>query len=172
MSESLEKLNNVEREIAEIRFFDCCGSRKWAQKMTETRPFADLSSLLKEAEQIWQSLEDQDWLEAFASHPKIGSHKAVPKQQEQSAKWSKSEQSRTQTATEMVLDELAESNRLYENKFGYIFIVCATGKSAEEMLEICQRRLINNADVEFRIAAEEQRKITKIRLKKLLDSGI
>lgn len=171
MSEGLEKLNNATREIAESGFLDCCGSQSWAKKMTEARPFADVSSLLKQAEQIWQSLENEDWLEAFASHPKIGSRKAVPKQQTQSAEWSKGEQSGTQTADDSVLDELAEANRLYENKFGYIFIVCATGKSAEEMLEICQKRLDNNAEAELPIAAEEQRKITEIRLRKLMESG-
>lgn len=169
MHEKLEQLNNASRETAETSFLDCCGSRSWAQKMTEARPFADDGELIKKAEQIWQNLAAEDWLEAFAAHPKIGARKAAPLQQEQSATWSRGEQSDVQTATETVLDALAEANRLYEKKFGFIFIVCATGKNAEEMLEICRARLSNEANAEIRIAADEQRKITEIRLKKLLE---
>jgi OHCU decarboxylase len=172
MIKSLEKLNNLESEIAHARFLDCCGSDQWASLMEQARPFADLDDLLNQAEQIWQSLSAEDWLEAFASHPKIGSRKAAPKQQQQAAEWSKGEQSGTRTATETVLDRLAGANRLYENKFGYIFIVCATGKSAEEMLAICETRLNNEVEIELPIAAEEQRKITEIRLKKLLETGV
>ncbi len=170
MTENLEKLNKVPRETAQNRFLDCCGSRRWAHLMTEARPFAGLNELLERATRIWQSLEPQDWLEAFASHPKIGSKKAAPKQQAQAARWSKGEQSGTETAPEKILDELAEANCLYEKRFGYIFIVCATGKRAEEMLEICRKRLKNEPPTELRLAAEEQRKITEIRLKKLLES--
>lgn len=172
MREGLEQLNNAPKEIAEARFMDCCGSRAWAQKMAEARPFADVAALVKQAEQIWQSLETQDWLEAFAAHPKIGARKAIPQQSAQSAQWSHSEQSDANMATDEVRTELEETNRLYEEKFGFIFIVCATGKSAGEMLEICQQRYSNAAEAEIHIAAEEQRKITKIRLKKLLESGI
>ncbi|HLL99808.1 MAG TPA: 2-oxo-4-hydroxy-4-carboxy-5-ureidoimidazoline decarboxylase, partial [Pyrinomonadaceae bacterium] len=103
---------------------------------------------------------------------KIGSRAAAPKQPAQSARWSRGEQSGAHAAADSVLEALAEANRLYEEKFGYIFIVCATGKSATEMLEICRRRLNNNAAAELGIAAEEQRKITEIRLRKLLESGI
>jgi len=139
--------------------------------MTEMRPFADSTALVKQANRIWQNLEPENWLEAFAAHPKIGARKAAPKQQAQSAGWSHGEQSCTRTAADSVLDALAEANRLYEEKFGYIFIVCATGKSAEEMLEICCQRVHNTTDVELCIAAEEQRKITEIRLKKMLEAG-
>ncbi len=139
--------------------------------MTEARPFADVAELIKQAEQIWLNLDAQDWLEAFAAHPKIGAKKAVLQQSAQSAEWSNAEQSGTQTAADSVRDELDEANRLYEEKFGFIFIVCATGKSAEEMLDLCRRRLRNDADSEIRIAADEQRKITEIRLKKLLEIG-
>jgi OHCU decarboxylase len=168
MSEGLERLNQASREIANARFLDCCGSRKWARSMTEARPFADVAALMEKAARIWRNLDARDWLEAFAAHPKIGASKAAPKQQAQSAEWSRGEQSGASTAADSVLDALAEANRLYEDKFGYIFIVCATGKSAEEMLEICRRRMNNDAETELEIAAEEQRKITEIRLKKLL----
>ncbi len=169
MSEKLEQLNRAAKEKAKSDFLNCCGSQNWAQKMTEARPFSNVAALLNQAKQIWQTLDAKDWLEAFATHPKIGSRQAAPKQQAQSAEWSNAEQSGTQAATDSVLDKLTESNRLYEEKFGFIFIVCATGKSAEEMLVVCKERLNNNTDTEIRIAADEQRKITEIRLKKLLE---
>ncbi len=138
--------------------------------MAEARPFTDVATLLEQATQIWQSLEPQDWLEAFAAHPKIDARQTAPQQPAQSAEWSHAEQSGTHTATNTVRDALAEANCLYEEKFGYIFIVCATGKSADEMLALCRQRVPNAADLELRIAADEQRKITEIRLQKLLES--
>lgn len=170
MSEKLKELNDAPAEIAEKQFLDCCGSNAWARKMSEARPFADVAGLIGQAEKIWQNLAAGDWLEAFAAHPKIGAKKNAQAQQPQSAKWSEGEQSGANAAAETILEELAEANRLYENKFGFIFIVCATGKSAEEMLEMCRARLNNEAGKEIRIAADEQRKITEIRLKKLLES--
>lgn len=169
MNDELEKLNNAPREIAESRFLDCCGSQVWARQMTEARPFADENALLARAGQIWQKLAPADWLEAFAAHPKIGARGSAPAQKAKSAEWSRGEQSGAVAANESVLDALAEANRLYEENFGYIFIVCATGKSAEEMLGICRARLDNATDAEISVAAEEQQKITEIRLKKLLE---
>ena len=170
MTKELENLNNALNETAESHFLDCCGSRRWAQKMAEARPFKDFSDLVGKAENIWKNLNDGDRLEAFAAHPKIGARKAVPAQQARFASWSDGEQAGMQTAADATKDAVAEANRLYEEKFGFIFIVCATGKSAEEMLEICRARLENSYDEELRNAAEEQRKITEIRLKKLLDA--
>lgn len=172
MNEELKQLNHASPAKAESAFLSCCGSRRWAQKMAEARPFADFAGLLNQAEEIWQNLETGDWLEAFAAHPKIGAKKAVRQATAQSAEWSHAEQSGTRSATDSEQIELAKSNRLYEEKFGFIFIVCATGKSAGEMLETCRQRLDNNDDAEILIAAEEQNKITKIRLRKLLQTGI
>ncbi len=172
MNEELEQLDHASQEKAESALLSCCGSRRWTQKMAGARPFADVSALLTKAEEIWQNLKTEDWLEAFAAHPKIGGKKAVRQATAQSAEWSHAEQSGTQTTADSLKIELEEANRLYEKKFGFIFIVCATGKSAEEMLEICRVRLDNTADAEILIAANEQRKITEIRLKKLLESGI
>ena len=169
MSAKLEQLNRAAREAAEADFTNCCGSKTWARMMTEARPFADIDAVLNRAEQIWLNLESDDWLEAFAAHPKIGAKKAVSQQSAQAAEWSNAEQSGTQTAADSLRDELEKANRLYEEKFGFIFIVCATGKTAEEMLDLCRRRVRNDADSEIRIAADEQRKITEIRLKKLLE---
>jgi OHCU decarboxylase len=169
VNEKLERLNHAAKETAEADFTNCCGSQTWARLMTEARAFADVAELLKQAEQIWLNLESEDWLEAFAAHPKIGARKPVSQQSAQFAEWSNAEQSAAQTAADSLLKELKKANRLYEEKFGFIFIVCATGKSAEEMLDICCRRIRNDADTEIRIAADEQRKITEIRLKKLLE---
>lgn len=170
MSDKLEQLNRAAKEKSKSNFLNCCGSQNWAQKMTEARPFSNVAALLNQAKQIWQSLDTKDWLEAFAAHPKIGSRQTAPKQQAQSVEWSNAEQAGTQAATDSVLDALAEANRLYKERFGFIFIVCATGKSAEEMLDLCRERLNNNTNTEIRIAADEQIKITEIRLKKLLES--
>lgn len=172
MSEGLEQLNSASQEEAEAAFLSCCGSRRWAQKMVEARGFADISELLNRAEEVWQNLETGDWLEAFAAHPKIGAKKPVRQATAQSAEWSQGEQSGTRSATDSERTELERFNSLYEEKFGFIFIVCATGKSAGEMLEICRRRLDNKHDAELLVAADEQQKITEIRLKKLLESGI
>ena len=169
MSKKLEQLNCAAEETAQSAFTNCCGSQTWARMMTEARPFASVTALIKQAEEIWLNLDAQDWLEAFAAHPKIGAKKTVSSQSAQSVEWSNAEQSGTQTAADSLRDELDEANRLYEEKFGFIFIICATGKSAEEMLDLCRRRVRNDADSEIRIAADEQRKITEIRLKKLLE---
>ncbi len=136
--------------------------------MAAARPFVNEAFLFDQAEKIWSNLSAKDWLEAFASHPKIGDKKAAPKQQERSAEWSKGEQAGLDKTNDDTREQLAEANHLYQEKFGYIFIVCATGKTAEEMLAICRARLANSAEQELPVAAEEQRKITELRLKKLL----
>ncbi len=137
--------------------------------MAESRPFAMLDNLFSSADQIWLSLAADDWLEAFAAHPKIGSTKPAPVQQARSASWSTGEQAGMDATVEGVRDDLAGANRLYEAKFGFIFIVCATGKTAGEMLAICRARLGSSAETELQIAAGEQRQITEIRLGKLLE---
>ena len=128
-----------------------------------------LEKLFETAERVWFALSTADQLEAFAAHPTIGSRKAAASQKKQAADWSAGEQSGVATAESEVGEQLAAVNRLYEKKFGFIFIVCATGKSADEMLAICRARLGNTPETELKIAAEEQRKITEIRLNKLLE---
>lgn len=166
---NLAWLNELPVEEAESVFRDCCGSSEWARRMSAARPFAMLENLFRSADDIWFSLSSVDHLEAFASHPKIGSNHAAPMQQAKSAEWSSGEQSGMNAASNSVKDALVEANHLYLEKFGFIFIVCATGKAADEMLAICKARLGNSAATELQIAAEEQRKITEIRLKKLLE---
>ena len=164
----LEQLNLLPTREAESEFLKCCGSRRWAEQMIAERPFESLNDLIAKADRVWRALEPLDWLEAFRSHPKIGEKKAVATTSDQSKRWSEAEQSGLGNAAAQTLHTLAELNREYEDKFGYIFIVCASGKSSEEMLAILRQRLANNPDEELRIAAAEQAKITKLRLQKLL----
>jgi len=137
--------------------------------MTAARPFENKAELLNEADRIWWSLDSEDWLEAFHAHPKIGEKKAAATQSQQARAWSAQEQSGTRNAAADTMAALAEGNREYEQRFGFIFIVCASGKSPEEMVAILKRRLNNEPDGELRIAAEEQLKITRLRLEKLLN---
>jgi OHCU decarboxylase len=162
-------LNSLPEKQAEAAFLDCCGSSEWARRMTAARPFRMVEPLFRAAETIWFSLVPGDWLEAFAAHPKIGSDMPVRSQKKQGAEWSKGEQAGVAAANNDIKEQLAGANRLYREKFGFIFIVCATGKSADEMLAICKARIGNSAATELRIAAEEQLKITDIRLTKLLE---
>lgn len=168
MSGGLEKINRTGASEAELMFRDCCGSSRWSSSMTAARPFESEAELMATAASIWNRLERGDWLEAFSAHPKIGESKAAVVQQARAAKWSAGEQSSLADAGEVVKQDLAEANAAYFEKFGFIFIVCATGKTAAEMLELCRIRLTNDRDAEVAIAASEQEKITEIRLKKLL----
>lgn len=167
---NLTRLNQLSPDAAEAVFLDCCGSHEWAKAMVAARPFVMLENVFDAADRIWFALPVADHLEAFAAHPKIGSNKRAQAQNRRAAQWSKNEQSAVGLADDKVRKLLTEANRLYEGKFGFIFIVCATGKEADEMLAICRARLGNSVQTELQIAAEEQRKITEIRLTKLLET--
>ena len=166
----LDSLNSLAPGEAETEFLKCCGSRNWARRMAVQRPFANQVELLGKADSIWWSLDSADWLEAFRSHPKIGEKKAAQPTSAEAQGWSEQEQSGTRNAAPETIEALSAGNRDYEQKFGYIFIVCATGKSSEEMLTRLSERLGNDPERELRIAAEEQSRITQLRLKKLIDS--
>jgi len=168
LQEGLAQLNALREAGAGAELLKCCGSTNWARALVSERPFGDLPELLTKADDIWWSLDERDWLEAFGAHPKIGGRRDAREQAAQAAGWSDEEQSGARDVAQGTLDELAEANRVYEEKFGYIFIVCATGKTADEMLALLHARLSNEASVELRHAAEEQRKITRLRLEKLL----
>ena len=170
----LARLNALSGVEAEGELLKCCGSTEWARQMVAQRPFSDVEQLMTTAEQIWWSLGEQDWLEAFSAHPKIGGRKAQRPQDAQARDWSEEEQAGARGIDEATQNELAEANRAYLEKFGYIFIVCATGKTAAEMLALLHARLPNEPEVELRNAAEEQCKITRLRLGKLLsqESGV
>ena len=131
-------------------------------------PADDLVELLEDAESQWWLCNEDDWKEAFTHHPKIGDLDSLKKKFADTAAWASGEQSGVNTATDEIINALAAGNRLYEEKFGYIFIVCATGKSAAEMLEILNERLKNIPEDEIKMAADEQNKITLLRLEKLL----
>jgi len=161
-------LNSLGESEAANEFLKCCGSQSWAQRMSADRPFANVSNLCVKAAETWWDLTDDDWLEAFRSHPKIGEKKATNQVSTQAQAWSGQEQAGVQNSTTHTLDALAKLNREYEEKFGFIFIVCATGKSSEEMLAILKSRITNDEESELRIAAGEQAKITEIRLRKLV----
>jgi 2-oxo-4-hydroxy-4-carboxy-5-ureidoimidazoline decarboxylase len=165
---SLESFNALPPDEATQEFLKCCGSARWANAMTSRRPFEAEEDLIRAASDVWWSLEQSDWLEAFHSHPKIGEKKAAAEVSTQSQHWSGQEQSGVRDANQDTIESLARLNREYEQKFRFIFIVCATGKSAAEMLAILRERLVNDIDVELPIAAAEQAKITELRLKKLV----
>ena len=168
LNTELETLNSLSPEQADAEFLKCCGSRTWARAMNEARPFATVAQLLVTADDVWSSLSNEDWLEAFRAHPKIGEKKAAIAQSEQAQKWSAQEQEGTQEATAETKAALAEGNRKYEDRFGFIFIICASGKSADEMLASLNKRLQNDPETELVIASAEQRKITRVRLEKLI----
>ena len=165
---TLDTLNTLPKSEALEQFAICCGASKWVEKITAFRPFQHKTELFDLTEKIWFSLNSEDWLEAFSHHPKIGDIDLLRKNFQKIKSWSEKEQSGIQEAGEYILKDLAESNRLYEEKFGYIFIVCATGKSAEEMLILLKVRLENDPAAELLIAAKEQNKITQLRLENLL----
>ena len=165
---TLEQLNELTAQDAESEFLKCCGSQAWAKAMTAGRPFATEESLFAKADDIAASLTDEDWMEAFRAHPKIGEQKAAAGQSPQEAVWSAHEQSGMQAAATDTVARLASGNREYEAKFGFIFIVCASGKSSDEMLGILNDRLESDPQTELRVAANEQQKITRLRLEKLL----
>lgn len=171
MKNAIARLNGLTPEEASTELRKCCGSMRWAERMSARCPFRDENELYETAEAVWWSLKPSDWLEAFRSHPKIGEKKAASPASDEARRWSEKEQSGTLDASAETLDALAEANRLYEERFGYIFIVCATGKTAPEMLALLRERLHNEPDAELRIAAEEQRRITRLRLEKLLEAG-
>jgi OHCU decarboxylase len=148
-------------EEAEAAIVACCGSRRWARRMAGARPLSGEDELFASADRIWRGLSREDWLEAFGAHPRIG----TPASGQAAA-----EQSGASGASPEILAALERANREYEERFGYIFIVCASGKSAEEMLDVCRRRLHNEPREELQVAAEEQRKITRLRLGKWLNS--
>ncbi len=165
----LEWLNALPSEQAASELLQCCGSKRWAEAMVSRRPYSNLQTLLTTANDIWWSVQPPDWLEAFHSHPKIGGKKAAASVSEQSSQWSGQEQAGVSSATQTTIDALATLNEAYDQKFGFIFIICATGKSSAEMLAALQERLENDPATELPIAAAEQGKITHLRLKKLLN---
>jgi len=163
----LDRINSLSAMEARTVFLRCCGATRWAEQMAERRPFGGEAELLAAAGEVWQGLSREDWLEAFAAHPKIGDLDGLRRRFARTAAWSTEEQEGLAGASEATLQALAEGNRQYQSRFGYIFIVCATDKSADEMLSLLNERLPHDPDEEIQIAAGEQEKITRLRLQKL-----
>ena len=167
MSDVLARWNRLPVDEAEQEILACCGSRAWAQRLAARRPLAEETSLLAAADETWRGLGAADWLEAFRSHPRIGETRADQSSHGRSAAWSAEEQ-RKAGGGDVVKIALAEANREYEQRFNRIFIVCASGKSGPEILEILRRRLQSDPGTELREAAEQQRQIMHLRIKRWL----
>jgi OHCU decarboxylase len=167
----LARLNALTPAQAEADLLTCCGSREWAWRMAAMRPFRTEPILLDAAHEVWWSLDREDWLEAFRSHPRIGEKKAEAGQTAREQGWSRGEQAGMDSAEEATRRALADGNRAYEERFGHIYLVYASGKTADELLSILQARLQNPPEREILVAAEEQAKIIRLRLTKLLASA-
>ncbi|MET0406074.1 MAG: 2-oxo-4-hydroxy-4-carboxy-5-ureidoimidazoline decarboxylase [Cystobacter sp.] len=163
-------LNTLPEPEAREEFSRCCGAHRWAEAMTRARPFPSESALYDRADALWTTTEPEDWREAMTHHPRIGDVSKLREKFKASGAWSEQEQQGMQGAGEDVVQALADGNQDYEARFGFIFLVCATGKSAAQMLGLLRARMKNPPDRELRVAAEEQGKITRIRLEKLLSS--
>lgn len=166
----LETLNSLPTETAEAELLKCCGCARWAHEVASSRPFKNETDLKQCANEVWWTLTADDWLEAFKSHPKIGEKKAAATTSTQSQAWSETEQSGMRQTAAATATSLASLNQKYEDKFGHIFIVCAAGKTADELLGNLRERINNAPGDELRIAAQEQAKITELRLAKLLSN--
>ncbi len=167
MNETLNAWNNADEATAVDAMLACCGAQNWASAMVALRPIENVFELSEASDRVWAMMTEDDWMEAFAGHPRIGERKTAPAAAKSEA-WSRQEQSSVATAESTVLAELADGNAEYEQKFGFTYIVCATGKTADEMLAILKGRLMNDRATELREAAEQQRQITQIRLGKWL----
>jgi len=167
MNAVLDAWNKADEATAFAAMIACCGAKRWATAMVALRPIGSVMELSESADRVWATMNEADWMEAFACHPRIGEREAAHATAK-SAEWSRQEQSSAADTEEQVLAEIARGNARYEELYGFTYIVCATGKTAEEMFAILNRRLASNRETELREAAEQQRQITQIRLGKWL----
>lgn len=164
------RLDTLTQAEAEAELLSCCGSSAWAAQMARLRPFGEMSRAVAAADVVWAGLGKDDWLEAFRAHPRIGETQAEKEQSALAKQWSHEEQATSGPSSGKVAAALTAANLAYDARFGHIYIVCATGKTPSEMLAILEERLGNDATTELTVAAEEQRKITHIRLEKLFST--
>jgi allantoicase len=164
----LERLNALTPRAATSALADCCGAPDWVRRMRERRPFETVDELLRTADLVWDDLGREEWLAAFRHHPEIGAARGERAQSAVGAAWSAQEQAGVATTGDDTRAALVAGNAVYRERFGFVFLVCATGRTAEEMLALCRARLGNDPERELLVAAEEQRKITRLRLEKLL----
>lgn len=169
LSMTIAAFDHLDPEEKKALLSQCCASSAWVDKMLKMPPAEDLIDLFEDAEESWYACKEDDWKEAFLHHSKFNDIHAL-KEKFFSDQFEANEQSSIEGASEKTLQFLAEGNKRYEEKFGYIFIVCASGKSADEILEILNNRLQNDPEDEIKIAMDEQNKITKLRLENLFHS--
>jgi 2-oxo-4-hydroxy-4-carboxy-5-ureidoimidazoline decarboxylase len=160
-------VNVATREEAAALLLRCCGSSRWVERMLERRPFASLAALHEGADAAWGALDRDDYLEAFTHHPRLGEDPAKLRERFAAADWSSAEQSRVAAADDATLEALRARNVAYQARFGFVFLLCATGKSAHEVLSELEARIGHDPAAELRIAADEQAKITHLRLDRL-----
>jgi OHCU decarboxylase len=160
----LDRFNRLPDEEAAAELLAVCHSRRWAKEVAAGRPYTDLAALEQAADRIWMGLSPDDWREAFLAHPRIGESGGA------SADWSRQEQAAVGGAGGDVPERLARGNAAYEARFGHVFLISAAGRSAEEILAALEERLGNDPDTELRVAAEEHRRINRLRLERLLGS--
>jgi len=165
---TISSLNELKSEAAHLAFMQCCTANAWVERMVEGMPFSSVENLVTQADINWQGLTEADYLQAFEGHPKIGDVSSLREKYRATEKIAAGEQSGVNTATETTLNALKQLNDDYQEKYGFIFIVCATGKTALQMLEILSQRIVNERSDEIINAAEEQRKILQIRIEKML----
>ena len=165
--EPWRRLNEASADEARALLRSCCGASRWIERMLARRPFRDRGQLLAIAREEWFALDRHDWLDGFADHPKIGDRDGLRTRYVATRHLSAAEQAGVDSASDTLLGALADANRAYELRFGYNFIVCASGKTAQEMLTLLENRLHNDPETEIRVAAEEHAKITELRLMKI-----
>jgi OHCU decarboxylase len=164
LNETLDSFNRLPLDEAERRLLACCGSRAWASSVAAGRPYAEIGALMQAADTVWTQLAPSDWLEAFAAHPRIGERGGhAPDSSDR-------EQGGIMGAADKTLAELADENRRYEARFGHVFLISAAGRSAADVLAALRQRMVDDPERELKVAAEEQRKITRLRLESMLSS--
>lgn len=168
---NIQKFNILSSELLFIELEKCCGSSNWIKQIIAQRPYNNIEKVHQISDETWNNLEDNDYLEAFTHHPQIGDIESMQKKFASTANWAENEQKGSNQASLEVLSALKTANQEYLSKFGFIFIVCATGKSAQQMLDLLKQRMPNDKETELKIAATEQNKITHLRIDKLLNKN-
>jgi 2-oxo-4-hydroxy-4-carboxy-5-ureidoimidazoline decarboxylase len=170
MNKVLARWNSLDLADASREVLPCCGSQAWADALSSQRPISEEASLVQASAAIWLALPEDAWQEAFDSHPRIGQRHAQTRATDESLQWSAQEQRSALSEEEAARLALQEANHRYEQKFGRIFIVCASGKTTGEILAVLETRMQNDTATELREAAEQQRQITQLRLRRWLES--
>jgi 2-oxo-4-hydroxy-4-carboxy-5-ureidoimidazoline decarboxylase len=163
---ALARLNALPAEKAEVALREVCGARQWTIAVTAARPFSGFAALARVVEAAWDALPREGWFEAFAAHPRIGENRRASGGE--ASAWSRAEQAGVTAAEDVTRITLADAQREYERRFGWTYIVCATGRTPAEILTDCRARLVNDRDAEIAVAAREERRIGRLRLMKLL----